>query len=556
MALPDGITLVTVQVGPPMDFNGDLIPGGLLTVKPATSLVHAASGTAILARPQRVPLDDSGMASVVLPATDQDGFVDGEGGKVKDWTYLATWSFKDKSVPAPKPFAFALPAATPFVDLDLLTPCATSTGVNVAVPVVTSVNGASGAVELLDPVQAGYARARALRRWHAAYSTADTKRAQMLYIGDSLPAGFAQTRNLMSYPNIVHRKLRAARGLPAGARSAISPAQNFYDNAVGHNIDAPTVCAGASAYPTVVNGYGRDGSSCYLFTGDSTTITFTGTGFDLGLTTQLDFGNANVGQVSVKVDGAQVSWTGAVSAPNLAAGSAAIASFAAPQAGGKAAVGVYSMRNLTRGTHSVKVTGLSGVFIVNELTPYDGDEAAGIGLVTACVGGQPISSYWDTNPAAASRYWLDARLGVDMKPDLVVIDNIDNDASGMLTAARHFELLDTLIPYMSAKLGYDPSIVLQINQGFEQKVGDVTSRGLTITDPVESYWQNFYDLAAKYPNVTVFNVAERLVEGGKCDMASTYDGLITPNAGDHLHFTDTGSEWVAQLSLDFLLPRA
>lgn len=134
MALPDGIALVTVTIGPPLDFNGDVIPGGSVTIKPSNSIVHAASGTPIIARPQKVPLDEDGLATVQLPATDQDGFTDGQGNPIVNWSYGVTWAFKDRTVPNRPTVNVALPAVAPTVDLDLLTPVDAGKGTTLLLP--------------------------------------------------------------------------------------------------------------------------------------------------------------------------------------------------------------------------------------------------------------------------------------------------------------------------------------------------------------------------------------------------------------------------------------
>ena len=145
MALPAGVATVTVNIGPEGDFLGDAV-GATVTFTPSRSIVWSATGTEVLARPLSVVLDEAGTGAIVLPATDQAGFTDGAGHSVTGWTYRVAVVFADRSVQQQKAFSIQLPAAAPSVDLGLLTPVASSAGVVVSLPVVSSINGQTGAV--------------------------------------------------------------------------------------------------------------------------------------------------------------------------------------------------------------------------------------------------------------------------------------------------------------------------------------------------------------------------------------------------------------------------
>jgi len=154
MALPDGVLTVTVEFGPYLDDNGNPYTG---TVQfwSSTPRVWAATGAPILPRPIVVPLGIDGTGSVVLAATDEDGFTDGAGNSVTDWTYDVETRLAGR---VGIRSTFALPALGVqglTVDLDELVPVRSSAGTTVALPAVSSVsvNGQAqtGAVEIEVP---------------------------------------------------------------------------------------------------------------------------------------------------------------------------------------------------------------------------------------------------------------------------------------------------------------------------------------------------------------------------------------------------------------------
>ena len=145
MALPPGIKTVTVEIGPYVSLTTGLPIRGQLTFRPSRWLIWQATGTPLVQVDRVVDLDEAGMATVVLPATDQTGFVDGNQQPVTRWTYRVTTNLT--GVQQQPPVAdIALLEGAPTIDLDLLVPVPSSTGVVVSRPEVLSVAGLSGVV--------------------------------------------------------------------------------------------------------------------------------------------------------------------------------------------------------------------------------------------------------------------------------------------------------------------------------------------------------------------------------------------------------------------------
>lgn len=152
MALPVGIITGTVTWGELMNYAGIPLTSATVTIGASADITWSATGTALFAS----NLTATGVTgSMVLPATDQPGFVAG-GVPVKDWSYTATIEspgHRDRTI------MFQLPTAgQPGVslDLDTLIPLDDSTpGTVVTVPSIVSVNGQTGPTVTLDAVSVG-----------------------------------------------------------------------------------------------------------------------------------------------------------------------------------------------------------------------------------------------------------------------------------------------------------------------------------------------------------------------------------------------------------------
>lgn len=146
MALPPAILTALVRFGPMLDDIG--VPyRGKVSFTASRPKIWEATGTPILPRVITVSLDATGSGEIRLPATDQPGFVDGLGNAVSDWTYTALIDLTDYK-PSNR-VSFQIPTngeSGVILDLDLLIPVPSSTGVVVELPEVLSVAGHRGTV--------------------------------------------------------------------------------------------------------------------------------------------------------------------------------------------------------------------------------------------------------------------------------------------------------------------------------------------------------------------------------------------------------------------------
>jgi hypothetical protein len=117
MALPSTISTVEVTAGPFMDHSGRILTGYIVVTPSVSTIVHAATGTPLMALPITLELFQ-GRASLRLPATDQTGFFL-NGAPVRNWTYLISVVLEGETV---KTLDVSLPALTLSVDLDSLLP--------------------------------------------------------------------------------------------------------------------------------------------------------------------------------------------------------------------------------------------------------------------------------------------------------------------------------------------------------------------------------------------------------------------------------------------------
>jgi len=144
MALPVGLSTVTVSCGPYTDARGVAYTGTITFTPTGTDgpVVWADTGAVILDGPNTVTLDAAGSASITLPATDATGL------SVADFTYTVVHTLKSTGGDKAQilPILIQLPQAAPTVDLDVLEGMTSAEGVTVGVPSVTSVGGLSGVV--------------------------------------------------------------------------------------------------------------------------------------------------------------------------------------------------------------------------------------------------------------------------------------------------------------------------------------------------------------------------------------------------------------------------
>jgi hypothetical protein len=135
-----------VTIGVPVTFIGGAVRS-TITITPSTFLIHAATGSPLVNLVETTATTDGVAAQFTLPHTDQDGFQDEAGNAYKNWYYTASIQYQnDRMVKAPITKVFQLAVGQTTVDLDLLPGGAPAMPYTAPTAVVTSVNGAIGAV--------------------------------------------------------------------------------------------------------------------------------------------------------------------------------------------------------------------------------------------------------------------------------------------------------------------------------------------------------------------------------------------------------------------------
>ena len=164
MATPAGVTTCLVYKKAPVSFGGGQATVAL-EVAPSMRLVHTATGTPFADFIETVTPAEGGVAQLALPHTeqdgfqdtddlcpndaeDQDGFQDEAGNAVKNWHYEARIRFKkgkdEKHLPV---VTFQIPAGQAEIDLSTVPAGPAQLPTSAPVAVVTSLNGATGAVD-------------------------------------------------------------------------------------------------------------------------------------------------------------------------------------------------------------------------------------------------------------------------------------------------------------------------------------------------------------------------------------------------------------------------
>jgi len=148
MVLPAGVTTCLVFKNAPVGFGG--AAGGVeFEITPSVRLVHTATGTPLVDFIESVAPADGGVAQILLPHTDQDGFQDEAGNAFKNWHYTARVRLKRTgNQPKHEPlFDFQLPAGQVSVDLSKVPRGVAALPTSAPIAVVTSINGMTGAAD-------------------------------------------------------------------------------------------------------------------------------------------------------------------------------------------------------------------------------------------------------------------------------------------------------------------------------------------------------------------------------------------------------------------------
>lgn len=135
MAWPPAIKTFTLTFGPGTSMVKGTDLGMEVDLTASTSAVWAATGTPLISLMESATAEPGMQGSVTLPNPDQDGFIDGAGNTVKNWTIRAAAKYTlGGRVVATASKVFTVTAADTTVDLDTLIPVTGTSGVVVAIP--------------------------------------------------------------------------------------------------------------------------------------------------------------------------------------------------------------------------------------------------------------------------------------------------------------------------------------------------------------------------------------------------------------------------------------
>jgi len=147
MAYPPGVTTCPVSIKAPATFGGEDATV-FLEVTPALRLIHTASGQTLADFVERSAPSVGGVATLNLPHS-QPGFQDEAGNTVLSWPYTARIRYEYGGQKRHAPIkAFTIPADQPSVDLALIPSGPPISALTAPGPIVTTVNGQTGAVSV------------------------------------------------------------------------------------------------------------------------------------------------------------------------------------------------------------------------------------------------------------------------------------------------------------------------------------------------------------------------------------------------------------------------
>jgi lysophospholipase L1-like esterase len=345
----------------------------------------------------------------------------------------------------------------------------------------------------------------ALRVFHAALANREAAPCDIVFVGDSNMEGEGadlvrkrwQTRALES----LRARFPVYGGTPTGGL-------NYYPGKYyTTTLPQPWTYVGS---PGADNNYGLGLRNVSLSTGQSMSITVTGTSFKI-----LYAKAGGTGTFSYQVDG------GATTNINSNNGGAASGD------------GISASINLGGGSHTINIAYVSGgPAYINGIVVFDGDENKGIRGWDSAHYGYMTSSY---NNAATQPF----HQFVNIQPSLVVLGLTTNDYGSQVAPATHLANLQSLITKIKAKTTIAPSIVLL----------GMFKRG-TVTEsvaPYQSYIDNLYTIAASDSSCTVLDMTKRMQAATDNSL-----GLYLP---DGIHINNKGHAMMGDIVAGFLAPK-
>ncbi|WXW93162.1 esterase [Arthrobacter phage BrayBeast] len=345
----------------------------------------------------------------------------------------------------------------------------------------------------------------ALRVFHAALANREAAPCDIVFVGDSNMEGEGSDLVRKRWQSRALESLRARfpvyGGTPTGGL-------NYYPGKYyTTTLPQPWTYVGS---PGADNNYGLGLRNVSLSTGQSMSITVTGTSFKI-----LYAKAGGTGTFSYQVDG------GATTNINSNNGGAASGD------------GISASINLGGGSHTINIAYVSGgPAYINGIVVFDGDENKGIRGWDSAHYGYMTSSY---NNAATQPF----HQFVNIQPSLVVLGLTTNDYGSQVAPATHLANLQSLITKIKAKCTIAPSIVLL----------GMFKRG-TVTEsvaPYQSYIDNLYTIAASDSSCTVLDMTKRMQAATDNSL-----GLYLP---DGIHINNKGHAMMGDIVAGFLAPK-
>lgn len=152
MAYPAGVTQATITVGGSIDWFGEQVQSLTAHVTPvigggADHLVHRETGVTMVVASREFSDNGAGFLSFQLPHVDQRGWFDGSGRETTMWAYSVQVAVGLQDGSRKKWRKNVQPIiGQDNIDLDLVQDGQVTSPVAAPVPMVTSVNGQTGAV--------------------------------------------------------------------------------------------------------------------------------------------------------------------------------------------------------------------------------------------------------------------------------------------------------------------------------------------------------------------------------------------------------------------------
>lgn len=141
MVRPADMRLFTLNFGPAQSQILGTPMGMKVVVRPSVSVTWAATGTPLPAFDEEITAVDGLQGQIQLPDPDQDGFIDGNGNTIRNWSFTATVQYTEgrrARIVATKVFThYATQPA--IIDLDTAIPVPATAGAKIAVQVPASI---------------------------------------------------------------------------------------------------------------------------------------------------------------------------------------------------------------------------------------------------------------------------------------------------------------------------------------------------------------------------------------------------------------------------------